>query len=101
MTSAPTPDSLPLPQPGRPIELVPTPRGTWLLLLGGGLALLGPLFGFLIGSAMGAGEGGSDLSPIQLSLFLGVIAGGLGILMAMLGGRRLYLDRRAAAESTD
>lgn len=102
MTSAPVPESRSdsPPPPGRPITLVPLPRGSWRLLLGAGLALLGPLFGFLIGSSMGPGDRTADMSPLQLALFVGFAIGGLGILVALTGARRLYLDRRAGDSSS-
>jgi hypothetical protein len=65
-------------------------------VLGGALALLGPLFGFLVGSSMGPANQVAGLSPLQLSLFLGFAVGGLGVLVAGVGARRLYLDQRAA-----
>lgn len=74
---------------GRPIRLVPTPPGLWLMIGGGLIASLGPLFGFLIGSLIGdnpiAGQ-----SPIYLFLFLGLVVGAVGIGMIVLGGVRLY-----------
>lgn len=102
MTAASTPASEPVsasgvdtpPEPGRPIELVPMRPGSWWLLLGGGFALLGPLFGFLVGSAIGPGEQSAGLSPLQLALFAGFAVGGLGVLAALNGARRLYRDSR-------
>lgn len=100
MMSARTPESRSddvdtVPQPGRPIELVPMPRGMWSLLLGAGLALLGPLFGFLAGSMQGVGDSTDGLSPLQMSLFTGFGVGALGVLIALLGVRRLYVDHQA------
>ena len=50
--------------PGRPVRLVPTPRGFWMTLLGVVVAILAPLFGFLIGSASGMPDGDPLLSPL-------------------------------------
>lgn len=88
--------------PGRPVRLVPTPRGFWMTLLGVVVAILAPLFGFLVGSASGMPEGDPMLSPLYWGLFVGVVIGGLGVVAAVLGGRRLWLDahREDLREST-
>ena len=92
---------------GRPVRLVPTPPGFWMTLLGVVVAILAPLFGFLVGSASGMPEGDPLLSPLYWGLFAGVVIGGLGVVAAVLGGRKLWLhahreDRaeRAAREGT-
>lgn len=82
--------------PGRPVRLVPVPPGFWMTLFGVGLAALAPLFGFLAGSMVGAGEGGALFSPMYWGLFLGVVVGGFGVLMAMVGGRRLWVHLHRA-----
>ena len=61
--------------PGRPVRLVPVPPGFWMTLLGVGLAALAPLFGFLVGRMVGAGEGGALFSPMYRGLFRGVVVG--------------------------
>ena len=76
---------------GRPVRLVPTPPGFWTTLLGVGIAVLAPLFGFLVGSASGAPEGDPLLGPLYWGLFTGVVVGGLGVAAAVIGGRRLWL----------
>lgn len=78
--------------PGRPIRLVPTPPGFWMTLLGASTAVLAPLLGFLVGSASGAPEGDPLLSPLYWGLFIGVLVGGVGVVAAVIGGRRLWLD---------
>lgn len=78
------------PAPGRPVVLEATPPGLWQTLIGAMIAALAPMFGFLIGSSMGLGDG-DGLSPLHLGLFGGVVIGGCGALLALLGGRRLYL----------
>ena len=92
--------------PGRPVRLVPTPPGFWLTLLGVVTAIFAPLFGFLVGSASGSPEGDPLLSPLYWGLFGGVVVGGLGVVAAVLGGRRLWLDahradRREVAEPAE
>lgn len=77
--------------PGRPVRLVPTPPGFWMTLLGMGTAVLAPLLGFLVGSASGAPEGDPLLSPLYWGLFTGVVVGGVGVVAAVIGGRRLWL----------
>lgn len=82
------------PRPGRPVVLEATAPGLWQTLIGAMIAALAPMFGFLIGSSMGLGDG-DGLSPLHLGLFLGVIVGGCGAVLALLGVRRLYLSHRA------
>ncbi len=82
------------PPPGRPVVLEAAPRGLWPTLIGAVLALLAPMFGFLVGTSLGPGSGGTAISPIHLGLFLGVVLGGCGVLLAAVGGRRLYRTHR-------
>ena len=63
-----------------------------MTLLGVVVAILAPLFGFLIGSASGMPDGDPLLSPLYWGLFAGVVVGGLGVVAAVIGGRRLWLD---------
>lgn len=79
----------------RPIVLVPMPAGSWWVLLGLGLAGLGPLFGFLAGSMVGTGADGQSFSPIYTYLFIGMVIGGLGVAMAGVGGLKLYRGWKA------
>ena len=79
---------------GRQIQLTPMPPGSWLLIGGGVVAALGPLFGFLVGSMMGSTTDICNLSPIYLFLFLGILVGGLGIGAVLLGLQRLVRHRR-------
>ena len=88
------------PPPGRPVVLESAPRGLWPTLIGAVMALLAPLFGFLIGTSFGPGNGGTAISPIQLGLFLGVVLGGCGVLIAGFGGLRLYRNHREQQSST-
>ena len=78
---------------GRQITLTPVPPGVWLIIGGGVLAALGPLFGFLIGSVLGSTTDTGDLSPIYLFLFAGIALGGLGVAAVLLGVRRVIRDR--------
>lgn len=83
---------------GRPIELTPVPRGVWLVILGGGVTVLAPLFGFLIGSILGADDEILGMSSIFLFLFLGFLVAGVGLGIALLGVRRILLaSHRATA----
>lgn len=84
------------PQPGRPVVLVPTPPGFWPLLLGVALAALAPLLGFLWGGSVGASEDPEAFSPIYLGLFLGVLVGSLGVVLALWGGVKLYRHNQSA-----
>ncbi|GAA0714236.1 hypothetical protein Drose_25605 [Dactylosporangium roseum] len=80
-------------QPGRPIRLTPVAPGVWLVILGGGVAVLGPLFGFLIGTILGTDRKTLGMSPIFLFLFLGFLVAGAGLGTAMLGVRRILRHR--------
>lgn len=88
-------------EPGRPIRLEPTPPGFWMTLLGVFAAVLAPLFGFLVGSTMGRPEGDPFLSPLYWGLFIGVVIGGLGVVAAVIGGRRLWLNVHREDEHRD
>ncbi len=79
-----------LPARGRPVVLKPNPPGLWSVLLGAGLAGLGPLFGFLIGSMIGVNDTPTGNDPIFLGLSLGLLVGGAGVAWAISGGVRLW-----------
>lgn len=92
-SSAPDPATVDDPdavQPGRPVVLLPNPPGLWRTLLGSAVAALGPLFGFLIGGTFGAGTTGDSIDPMFLSLFIGIVIGGIGVLVAFSGGAQLW-----------
>jgi hypothetical protein len=88
----------PLHEPGRPIRLIPVAPGFWLVLMGAGVMVLGPLFGFLIGTTLGPDSETLEMSPIFLFLFLGFLVAGAGLGVALLGVRRLARTRRAAEQ---
>ena len=92
-STAPDPaavDELGAAQPGRPVVLEPTPPGMWRALLGMAVAVLAPLLGFLVGGIFGAGTVGDSIDPMFLSLFVGIIIGGIGVFVALSGGARLW-----------
>lgn len=95
MTSHDT-DSLHVPTPGRPIVLEPLAPGLWTMITGAVVAVLAPLFGFLVGTMLGPGDGRADLNPIQVGLIIGIILGGLGVALALWGGMRVFHHSRAA-----
>jgi hypothetical protein len=82
---------------GRPIRLTPVAPGVWLVILGGGVTVLAPLFGFLIGTVLGAEKETFGLSSIFLFLFLGFLVAGAGLGIALLGVRRILRNRTTAA----
>lgn len=90
--------------PGRPVRLEVTPPGSSTLVLGIVIAALAPLLGFLGGSLAGEAPGEMLFEPIYWGLFIGVIIGGIGVLMAIVGGRRLWLHnkkRKLMSETVD
>jgi hypothetical protein len=92
-----TADRDPVPEKGRPIQLTPVTPGVWLVILGGGVTVLGPLFGFLIGTILGTEGETLGMSPIFLFLFLGFLVAGAGLGTAMLGVRRILRSRMTTA----
>lgn len=84
-----------IPAPGRPIRLVPVAPGFWMTTIGVCIAALAPLFGFLFGVMTGRPEGTTLLGPVYWGLFVGVVLGGLGVLLAVVGGIRLWRHYRA------
>ena len=90
----------PLPDEGRPVLLTPVRPGVWLVLLGSGVVVLGPLFGFLIGTMLGTGGETLGMAPIYLFLFLGFIAAGFGMFLVLLGVRRILRDVHAREPSS-
>lgn len=92
------PDPDPDPGTGRPIRLTPVAPGVWLVVLGGGVTALGPLFGFLIGTVLGTERETLGTSPIYLLLFLGFLVAGAGLGTAILGARRILLSRTTSAD---
>ena len=93
MTTNPDPG----PEKGRPIRLTPVAPGVWQAILGGGVMVLGPLFGFLIGTILGTEGETLGMSPIFLFLFLGFLVAGAGLGTAMLGVRRILRSRMTTA----
>ncbi|HEX5993795.1 MAG TPA: hypothetical protein VFY84_01500 [Jiangellales bacterium] len=86
-------DSGPMPEGGRPIRLTPVAPGFWLVLLGAGVMVLGPLFGFLIGTILGTDDETLGMSPLYLFLFLGFVVAGVGLGVLLLGVRRILRRR--------
>jgi len=84
---------------GRQVTLTPVPPGIWLIIGGGLVAALGPMFGFLIGSVIGSTTEKGDLSPIYLCLFGGIAVGGLGVGAVLLGAQRVLRERRDSSAS--
>lgn len=78
---------------GRQIRLVPLAPGVWTVLLGAGAMVLGPLFGFLIGTTLGDDRKTLGMSPIFLFLFIGFMVAGLGLGVILLGLRRILSHR--------
>ncbi|GAA2533265.1 hypothetical protein [Pilimelia columellifera] len=86
------------PEEGRPIRLMPVPPGVWLVILGSGMMVLGPLLGFLIGTVLGPEGKTLGMSPIFLFLFLGFLSAGAGLGIAILGVRRILRNRRMTTD---
>jgi hypothetical protein len=84
---------------GRPIVLEPTPPGMWRTLLGMAVAVLAPMLGFLVGGVFGAGTIGESVDPMFISLFVGIVIGGIGLLVALSGGAQLWRHLHREDES--
>ena len=54
------------------------------------MALFAPLTGFLGGTIVGSSGGAGDLDPHFLWLFVGMVVGGVGGLVAILGALRWH-----------
>ena len=86
---------------GRQIRLVPLPRGSWTVILGGFAMFLGPLFGFLFGATLDTAWESFGMNPISFFLFVGFLVAGLGAGVALIGVRRLLRDRRDLEQIDD
>jgi len=94
-----TPELDPNPEQGRQIRLTPVSPGMWLVIGGAGVLVLGPLFGFLIGTVLGTDGETLGMSSIFLFLFLGFLVAGVGLGIAALGVRRVLHHRSTTASS--
>lgn len=63
--------------------------GFWMTVLGAVLAVLAPLAGFLGGSTTGAATAERS-TTLGIWLAVGLVVGGLGVLMAFVGGTRWW-----------
>jgi len=80
---------------GRQINLIPLAPGSWPVILGAVAMVLGPLFGFLVGTMLGVDERVADISVLYVSLLVGFFVAALGLVAVLLGARRLIADSRA------
>ena len=72
----------------------PPLHGLWQVLLGAALAVLAPLFGFLGGTAGGTDGPDDKVDTLLAWMIGGLFLGGLGALVAILGGLRMYQQSR-------
>lgn len=77
----------------RPASSLP---GFWMTVLGSILAVLAPLAGFLGGSTTGAATAERS-ATLGVWLSVGLIVGGLGVLIAFVGGTRWWRAAQATA----
>jgi len=63
-------------------------RGVRSIVVGTVVALLAPLAGFLGGTMVGSSGTVGDLDPLFLWLFVGMVVGGLGGVVAITGALR-------------
>lgn len=88
--------------PGRPVDLIPAPKGLWWVILGGCTAVLAPMFGFLIGTILTDNRIDHGVfTPMYLGLFLGFVLGGLGLVGVLYGGWNLYRHYQANPPGAD
>lgn len=95
-----TTDSDPLDEQGRQVRLEPLAPGLWMVLLGCGAMVLGPLFGFLVGTMLGTEWQTLGMNSIFFFLFLGFMVAGLGLGAALLGARQILRNRNQPATDT-
>ena len=69
-------------------------RALWQVALGAILAVLAPLAGFLGGSMQGPSDTAVDVDPLLAWLIGGLAVGGLGVVIAVLGGLRWHRSNR-------
>lgn len=69
-------------------------RGMWQVALGAVLAVLAPLAGFLGGTLAGPSDTVVDVDPLLAWLIGGLAVGGIGVLVAFLGGLRWHRANR-------
>ena len=63
-------------------------RGVRLIVAGTIVALLAPLAGFLGGTMVGSSGPVEELDPLFLWLFVGMVIGGIGGVVAIMGALR-------------
>jgi uncharacterized membrane protein len=76
-----------------PPTVTPYP-GLWQVALGAVLAVLAPLAGFLGGTLAGPGQDAVNVDSLLAWLIGGLGVGGVGVLIALLGGLRLHRATR-------
>lgn len=64
------------------------PPGIAAIIIGGAVALFAPLTGFLGGTIVGSSGAVGELDPLFLWLFVGMIIGGIGGVVAIMGALR-------------
>lgn len=77
------------PEPGTMEREASSLPGFWMMVLGSVVAVLAPLAGFLGGSTTGAATAERS-ATLGLWLAVGLIVGGLGVLLAFVGGTRWW-----------
>lgn len=65
-------------------------RGLRSIVIGAMVALLAPVFGFLGGTMVGSSGPFDDLDPLFLWLFVGMVIGGTGGVVAIMGALRWH-----------
>jgi len=71
------------------------PVGLRRLVMGGVIAVLAPLFGFLGGSMVGGRSPGTELDPMFAWMFAGLAIGAVGAFVAFWGALRWVQANRA------
>lgn len=65
-------------------------RGVRSVVIGALVALLAPLAGFLGGTMVGSSDSRDALDTLFLWLFMGMVIGGIGGVVAIMGGLRWH-----------
>jgi uncharacterized membrane protein len=83
------------PRPGNDVEEPINLLGMWQVILGAAVAVLAPLAGFLGGTMAGSQDPDERVDALLAWMVGGIIVGGIGALVALVGGLRWHHNIRS------